>query len=138
MNGYRYYEEPQLLRLQQILLYRELGFELKQIEKVLDRPEFENVRALQAHREVLEENISRIWALLDTIDNTLRHLKGNTEMRSEEMFNGFSVPAGKVVSTRRFNLVVNRMTARYRHGHAWRLVYFRVHRYELRPAAFAS
>ena len=95
MNGYRYYEEPQLLRLQQILFYRELGFELKQIKKVLDRPEFENVGALQAHREVLEENISRTRALLDTIDNTLRHLKGNTEMRSEEMFKGFSVPAGK-------------------------------------------
>jgi len=28
MNGYRYYEEPQLLKLQQILFYRELGFEL--------------------------------------------------------------------------------------------------------------
>jgi DNA-binding transcriptional MerR regulator len=31
-NGYRFYEEPQLLALQQILLYRELGFELKQIK----------------------------------------------------------------------------------------------------------
>jgi DNA-binding transcriptional MerR regulator len=38
-NGYRYYEEPQLLTLQQILFYRELGFGLKQIKEVLSRPE---------------------------------------------------------------------------------------------------
>ena len=94
-NGYRYYEEPQLLRLQQILFYRELGFELKQIKKVLNRPEFENVGALQAHREVLEENISRTRVLLDTIDNTLNHMKGDKEMRSEEMFKGFTVAAAK-------------------------------------------
>src|SRR6185503_19359632 len=34
-NGYRYYEEAQLLMLQQILFYRELGFELKQIKRIL-------------------------------------------------------------------------------------------------------
>ena len=94
-NGYRYYEEPQLLRLQQILFYRELGFELKEIRNALDRPEFENVNALQAHREVLEENIERTRALIDTIDNTLRHLKGAATMKNEEMFKGFSIPAGK-------------------------------------------
>ena len=36
-NNYRFYEEPQLLQLQQILFYRELGFELKQIKAILDR-----------------------------------------------------------------------------------------------------
>src|SRR5690242_9239440 len=88
-NGYRYYEEPQLLRLQQILFYRELGFELKQIQKALTRPEFENVSALQAHREVLEENIARARTLIGTIDKTLDHLKGSLIMSSEEMFAGF-------------------------------------------------
>jgi DNA-binding transcriptional MerR regulator len=33
-NGYRIYEEPQLLMLQQILFYRELGFELKRINEI--------------------------------------------------------------------------------------------------------
>ena len=36
-SGYRYYEEPQLLTLQQILFYRELGFELKEIKSMLGR-----------------------------------------------------------------------------------------------------
>src|SRR3954468_9343376 len=53
-NGYRFYEEPQLLTLQQILFYRELGLELKHIKQVLGRGEFETVAALQSHRQVLE------------------------------------------------------------------------------------
>ena len=40
-NGYRYYEEEQLLILQQILFFRELGFELKKIRKVLGRGDFD-------------------------------------------------------------------------------------------------
>src|SRR6185436_17829254 len=39
-NGYRFYEEPQLLTLQQILFYRELGFELKQIKTHATPPGF--------------------------------------------------------------------------------------------------
>src|SRR3954463_15343678 len=56
-NGYRFYEQPQILMLQQILFYRELGFELKQIEQILGRADFEKVAALQSHRDVLEENL---------------------------------------------------------------------------------
>src|SRR5512145_2574364 len=56
-NGYRFYEEPQLLTLQQILFYREMGFELKQIRKILQRPDFEKAAALMSHREVLEETL---------------------------------------------------------------------------------
>src|SRR3954462_9346948 len=85
-NGYRLYEEPQLLTLQQILFYRELGFELKQIKGILSRAEFEKVAALESHRELLQRNLARSHALLDTIDKTIRHLKGTETMTSEEMF----------------------------------------------------
>ncbi len=94
-NGYRFYEEPQLLTLQQILFYRELGFELKEIKRILGRADFENVAALQSHRQVLEKNLARTRTLIETIDRTIRHLKGTTKMKSEEMFLGFSVAAGK-------------------------------------------
>jgi DNA-binding transcriptional MerR regulator/uncharacterized cupin superfamily protein len=94
-NGYRYYEEPQLLALQQILFYRELGFELKQIHSILARPDFERVAALESHREVLEKNLARTQTLLDTIDKTIAHLRGAKPMPSEEIFRGFSVSAGK-------------------------------------------
>src|SRR5215467_7470772 len=75
-NGYRYYQEPQLLTLQQILFYRELGFELKQIQRILGRADFEKIAALESHRKVLEKNLVRTRRLLETIDQTIQHLKG--------------------------------------------------------------
>jgi DNA-binding transcriptional MerR regulator len=94
-NGYRFYEEPQLLTLQQILFYRELGFELKQIREILGRPDFEKVTALMSHRKVLEATVARTRALLQTIDKTAEHLRGGKQMTNEEMFVGFTVAAGR-------------------------------------------
>ena len=42
-HGYRFYEEPQLLTLQQILFYRELGFELRHIKRTLGRADFKKL-----------------------------------------------------------------------------------------------
>ena len=94
-NGYRFYEESQLLILQQILFYRELGFELKQIKEILGRADFEKVAALQSHREVLQNSLARTRTLIETIEKTIQHLKGTRKMKNEEMFAGFSVAAGK-------------------------------------------
>src|SRR5690242_4911485 len=93
-NGYRFYEEPQLLGLQQILFYRELGFELKQIKEIVGRADFEKIEALVSHRRVLEKNLLRTRSLIETIDKTIEHLKGTKTMKTEEMFAGFSVAAG--------------------------------------------
>src|SRR4051812_3833989 len=94
-NGYRVYEQPQLLMLQQILFYRELGFELKRIKEILSRRKFQKVAALKSHRQVLEKSAARTRTLIETIDKTIRHLKGAKNMKSEELFKGFSVGAGK-------------------------------------------
>src|SRR3954465_3625037 len=64
VNGYRFYEEPQLLLLQQILFYRELGLELKQIKEVLGRADFERVAALEAHRQQLHQSLARTRQLI--------------------------------------------------------------------------
>ncbi|HZZ41362.1 MAG TPA: MerR family transcriptional regulator, partial [Tepidisphaeraceae bacterium] len=94
-NGYRFYEEAQLLILQQILFYRELGMELKQIKRILGWKQFEKTAALQSHRKVLRERLEQTRCLIETIDKTTRHLKGRKKMKSEEMFAGFSVKAGE-------------------------------------------
>jgi DNA-binding transcriptional MerR regulator len=94
-NGYRIYEEQQLLMLQQILFYRELGFELKRIKEILSGRKFEKVAALKSHRQVLEKNVTRTRTLIETIDKTISHLKGTKKMKNEELFAGFSVGAGK-------------------------------------------
>jgi DNA-binding transcriptional MerR regulator len=94
-NSYRIYEKPQLLTLQQILFYRELGFELKQIKGILGQAKFQKAAALRSHRKVLEKNVTRTRTLIETIDKTIQHLKGTKKMKSEELFTGFSVAAGK-------------------------------------------
>jgi DNA-binding transcriptional MerR regulator/quercetin dioxygenase-like cupin family protein len=94
-NGYRFYEEPQLLKLQQILFYRELGFELKRIKRILGSRNFEIVAALQSHRKLLEKELTRTRTLIETVDKTIQHLKGRKKMKSQEMFAGFHVAAGE-------------------------------------------
>jgi DNA-binding transcriptional MerR regulator len=98
-NGYRYYEEPQLLALQQILFYRELGFELKEIKSILGRADFEKAAALESHRSVLEKNLARTQTLIATINKTIEHVRGTKKMSSEEMFAGFKLASGEA----RFN-----------------------------------
>ncbi len=101
-TGYRYYEEPQLLTLQQILFYRELGLELKQIKNILVRADFERAAALESHRSVLQKSLARTQTLIATIDKTIEHVRGRKKMNSDEMFAGFRVASGEA----RFNEAV--------------------------------
>ena len=94
-NGYRFYEEPQLLMLQQILFYREAGFDLKRIRQILSRKDFDKLGALEAHCHQLRDGLARTTALLETLEKTIEHLKGTASMTSADMFTGFSVGAGK-------------------------------------------
>jgi DNA-binding transcriptional MerR regulator len=89
-NGYRYYDEDAVLRLQQILFYRELKFSLKEIISILDQPEFDIVAALQAHRDGMESKIRHLQDLISTIDHTILHLLGEVEMSKKQLFKGFT------------------------------------------------
>jgi DNA-binding transcriptional MerR regulator len=88
-NGYRYYEEEQLLRLQQIMLFRELDMPLERIREVLDSGRFDRLAALQEHKRLLQQKAERLRRLLTTIDQTIDHLKGERRMRDEQFFDGF-------------------------------------------------
>ncbi len=88
-NGYRYYGEEELLRLQQILFYRELGFSLEQIKAVLDRPDFDLLRALRGHRAALTGEVARLQRLIHTVDKTIQHIRGEIEMSNLEFYAGF-------------------------------------------------
>jgi DNA-binding transcriptional MerR regulator len=89
-NGYRYYGEDAVLRLQQILLYRELDIPLDDIKKIMGHREYDVMGALQSHKEALSKQAVRINRLIQTVDNTINHLKGNKKMSDEKLFEGFS------------------------------------------------
>ncbi|MCA9905969.1 MAG: MerR family transcriptional regulator, partial [Anaerolineae bacterium] len=89
-NGYRYYDDAALLRLQQILFYREIGLELLRIKEILDSPDFDLLAALRSHRKVLASKIGRLQKLVSTVDSTIMHLAGEVEMSKKRLFEGFS------------------------------------------------
>ena len=52
--GYRLYDDKALRRLQNILMFRELEFPLKQIQLILDSPKFDQKEALEQQIQLLE------------------------------------------------------------------------------------
>jgi MerR family transcriptional regulator, thiopeptide resistance regulator len=89
-NSYRYYNDQALFRLQQILLFREMGMDLQSIREVFDRPDFDQVSALQAHRQALQTRIQRLKDLIKTVDTTIMHILGEVKMSNKTIFQGFS------------------------------------------------
>jgi DNA-binding transcriptional MerR regulator len=89
-NGYRHYDDAAVLKLQQILFYREMGLGLLQIKDMLDSPQFDLVTALQSHREELQARIERLQSLMTTVDSTIMHLVGEVDMSKKQLFTGFS------------------------------------------------
>ena len=89
-NRYRYYDDEAMLRLQQILFYREMGLSLQQIQEVLDQPDFDVLNALQAHKVALSNQVERLSRLINTVDKTINYLNGGIEMSRKEIFAGFS------------------------------------------------
>ena len=73
-------------------------------KKILSQRKFQKAAALKSHRQVLEKNVARTRTLIETIDKTIKHLKGTNKMKSEDLFTGFCVGAGKD----RFNQAFNR------------------------------
>lgn len=75
-NGYRCYEEKELLKIQQIIFFKELEFSLEDIVRIINAPDFNKLEALADHKKFLELKKARIVGLLNTIDITMNALKG--------------------------------------------------------------
>jgi DNA-binding transcriptional MerR regulator len=88
-NGYRYYDQNSLIKLQQILFFRELDVPLNDIQLILCRPDFNLLQALVEHRRSLKNKAFRLSKLIKTIDNTIETLNGGKSMIAEEFFAGF-------------------------------------------------
>lgn len=88
--GYRLYGAAELLRLQQILFYKELDLSLQEIGDILDNADFDVLQALESHKTALLEKQERLNTLLMTIDKTIASLKeGKTMLTVEELYEGF-------------------------------------------------
>ena len=84
-NGYRVYEERELLTLQQILFFRELDFSVEDIKRVFSSPSFDMRQALRDQRTLIELKKKRLSGLIKTIDLTLQKLETHTPMDDQDM-----------------------------------------------------
>lgn len=87
-NGYRYYDEDALVRLQRILLLRELGLGLPQISEVLARSVPETV-ALATHLQLLQAEAARLQRQIAAVATTIQAREKGTPLMAEEALDGF-------------------------------------------------
>lgn len=90
--GYRLYAPPDLERLQQVLFFRELGFPLEEIQRIVSDPGFDVAAALRMQRRLLTERAERVRALLAAVDAAIDAREKGTPLTSEErlqVFGGF-------------------------------------------------
>jgi MerR family transcriptional regulator, thiopeptide resistance regulator len=93
-NGYRYYEQEQLLALQQILVMRELGVGLDAIAEIVHQGR-DRGEVLRMHRSWLLAERDRFQRLADTVSRTIDELEGGENMTAKSMdhwFEGFDDP----------------------------------------------
>ena len=87
--GYRRYDDNDLERLQQILLYRELGFTLDEIATILDDPDVEARAHLRRQHALLRDRISRLQEMVAAVEYMLEAQKMGINLTPEEKFEVF-------------------------------------------------
>lgn len=87
-NGYRYYDERALVRLQRILMLRELGLGLPAIAEVLAH-ETDEGPALRSHLTWLRQERERLAVQIRSVENTIATLDRREQLMAQDMFDGF-------------------------------------------------
>lgn len=86
--GYREYTSSDLDRLQEVLIYRRLGFSLEEIRELLDDPRHDRREALLRQRALLGQQVAELQAVQRLVDHTLTTMEGATTMSEQQKFAG--------------------------------------------------
>jgi DNA-binding transcriptional MerR regulator len=87
-NGYRYYDADALVRLQRVLLLRELGLGIPAIGEVL-AGQRDDTAALRTHLDWLDSERQRLDRQYASVERTIQQLEGGEKPMAEDMFDGF-------------------------------------------------
>lgn len=88
-SGYRLYSPADLERLQEILLFRELGFPLDDIAAMIDDPDYDRPGALRRHGALIRRKIDHLRAMAASVDRALEASMQGETMSGTEMFEVF-------------------------------------------------
>jgi DNA-binding transcriptional MerR regulator len=89
-GGYRLYSHGDLLRLQEIVAWRQLGFSLREVQELVDEPDHDRAAALRRQRTLARDQLARVAALIDALDVALAAHDNRQLLREETMFEGLS------------------------------------------------
>ncbi|MFF3065462.1 MerR family transcriptional regulator [Oerskovia sp. NPDC057915] len=119
-NGYRYYDGPALVRLQRILLLRDLGVGLPAVAEILGRDDetgdarpVAQARALRTHLDALRAEQQRLARQIASVEHTITTMEGGGRLMADEMFDGFDHTKHEAEVTERWGAEA------YRTGDAW-------------------
>ena len=84
-NGYRVYTDADLLKLQQIVTLKFMGFSLEQVRELLDRKGFEVVKSLKIQAEVVRDEIGRLEQASRAIGQVLKTLEGQGRINRKKL-----------------------------------------------------
>ncbi|WP_099974055.1 MerR family transcriptional regulator [Lactobacillus terrae] len=93
--GYRYYDENQVDKLQEILFYRELNFKLSEIIKIQSDGHLNRSEILNEQKDLLIEERNKYDQLIQLIDQTINSEEGGTKMTDQQKFEAFKKGAIK-------------------------------------------
>jgi DNA-binding transcriptional MerR regulator len=93
-NGYRYYDEGALVRLQRILMLRDLGLGLPPIAEIVDGQR-DNMDALAGHLRWLRQEKDRLDRQIGAVEGTIEKLKNGDQLIAQQALDGFDHTAYK-------------------------------------------
>jgi DNA-binding transcriptional MerR regulator len=87
--GYRLYGDEDLATLQQVLFFKELGFGLADIARIMHDPHFDRLEALRMQRRMLTEKSTQLTLMAEAVEAAIDATEGGVRMDAEEMFESF-------------------------------------------------
>ncbi len=87
--GYRLYAESDIARLRDVLSYRELGFTLDQVAKILDDPEADAGSHLREQHRLVRQHIERLRGVLDHLEKMMEAQQMGIELTPQEQLEVF-------------------------------------------------
>lgn len=91
-SGYRLYNDNDLNLIQQILIYRELDFSLKEIKEILGNENLDLKERLKTQKQLIIDKRNRLNKIVETIENTIKDMEGEFIMNKKKgMFEGFDI-----------------------------------------------
>ena len=89
-NGYRYYSEEDMTRLQSILFYKYLGFSLKDIKQMIEQKDRDILSHLQRQLNLMQAENAKLLTLIETLEKTILSQERKLTMTTQEKFKGFT------------------------------------------------